>query len=155
MGAIAAAAGVGKGTLFRRFGDRVGLMHALLDERERALQEEIIRGAAPLGPGAPPAERIVAFGRRLIEHLDAHGDLLLAAETGPLVRFGSPVYTFYRAHLLTLVREAHPGCDAEYVADALLAPLAADFHLFMRRARNLPAERIAAGYEDLARKLVA
>ena len=155
MDAIAAAAGVGKGTLFRRFGDRVGLMHALLDERERALQEELIRGAPPLGPGAPPVERIVAFGLRLIEHLDVHGDVLLAAESGPLVRFGSPVYTFYRAHLQTLAREADPGCDADYVADALLAPLAADFHLLMRRARNMPAERIAAGYEQLARKLLA
>src|SRR3954453_24235843 len=54
MEAIASEAGVGKGTLFRRFGDRAGLVHALLDERERAFQEALIRGDAPLGPGAPP-----------------------------------------------------------------------------------------------------
>jgi AcrR family transcriptional regulator len=155
MEAIAASAGLGKGTLFRRFGDRVGLMHALLDERERELQEAIIRGAPPLGPGAPAIDRLVAFGRRLLEHLDAHGDLLLAAEAGRWVRMGAPVYAFYRAHMLSLVREAAPGCDAEYVADALLAPLAADFHLFLRRVRGLPLERLAAGYEDLVRRLVA
>src|SRR5947208_14919369 len=77
MEAIATAAGVGKGTLFRRFGDRVGLMHALLDERERELQEELIRGAPPLGPGAPAVERLVAFGRRLVQHLELNGELLL------------------------------------------------------------------------------
>src|SRR4051794_27907491 len=82
MDAIAAEAGVGKGTLFRRFGDRVGLMHALLDERERELQEKMIRGEPPLGPDAPPVERLVAFGARVLEHVDANGDLLLEVETG-------------------------------------------------------------------------
>src|SRR5262245_47222458 len=42
MDAVAAEAGVGKGTLFRRFGDKAGLAAALLDERERELQDAII-----------------------------------------------------------------------------------------------------------------
>jgi AcrR family transcriptional regulator len=46
MDAIAAEAGVGKGTLFRRFGDRAGLALALLHEQTAALQEQIIRGTA-------------------------------------------------------------------------------------------------------------
>ena len=54
MDRVAEEAGVGKGTLYRRFGDRSGLALALLDARERELQEELIRGPAPLGPGAPP-----------------------------------------------------------------------------------------------------
>jgi AcrR family transcriptional regulator len=65
MDAVAAEAGVGKGTLFRGFGDRSGLVLALLTEHERRLQEDIIRGPAPLGPGAPPVERLIAFGERL------------------------------------------------------------------------------------------
>ena len=155
MEAIAEAAGVGKGTLFRRFGGRVGLMHALLDERERELQNELIRGEPPLGPGAPPVERLVAFGRRVIAHLDRNGDLLLAAETGkPWVRLNAPVYTFYRTHLRTLVQEAAPEADADYLADTLLAPLAADFHLFLRRVREMPVERIEVAYEDLVRRLL-
>src|SRR5438874_797892 len=52
MDDVARAAQVGKGTLYRRFGDRASLAFALLDERERALQEWIIRGEPPLGPGA-------------------------------------------------------------------------------------------------------
>jgi AcrR family transcriptional regulator len=152
MDAIAAAAGVGKGTLFRRFGDRGGLMHALLDERERELQDQIIRGAPPLGPGAPPVERIVAFGRRLIEHLERNGDLLFAAERG--TRLVTPVYLFYRTHLTSLVREAEPEADAEYLADVLLAPLAADIHLYLRRVRELPPERVADSWEDLVRRVL-
>src|SRR4051795_5538387 len=73
MDAIAAEAEVGKGTLFRRFGDRASLMRALLDERESAFQESLIRGEPPLGPGAPPAERIIAFGCALLDMIELHG----------------------------------------------------------------------------------
>jgi AcrR family transcriptional regulator len=50
LDAIAAEAPVGKGTLFRRFGDRASL--ALMEDSDRALQAAFIRGPAPLGPGA-------------------------------------------------------------------------------------------------------
>src|SRR4051812_20456391 len=155
MDQVARAAGVGKGTLFRRFGGRVGLMHALLNERESQLQEDLIRGAPPLGPGAPAVERLVAFGRRVLAHLEEHGELLLAAETGGRwVRFNAPVYALYRTHLAVLIREAAPDADVEYVTDTLLAPLGADFFLYQRHVRELPLERLAAGYERLVRQLV-
>jgi AcrR family transcriptional regulator len=156
MEVIAAEAGVGKGTLFRRFGGRAGLVHALLDERERAFQEAVIRGEPPLGPGAPAIERLVAFGRGLIEHLEMHGEMLLATETGGRwVRFNARVYALYRAHVAMLVREAAPQLDDEYLAEALLAPLGADLFLYLRSARELPLERIADGYEQLVRRLLA
>ena len=82
MDEIAAEAGVGKGTLFRRFGDRASLAQALLSERDAVFQEAFIRGEPPLGPGAPPAERLVAFGEGMLDLLENHGDLLLAAEGG-------------------------------------------------------------------------
>src|SRR5687768_9766061 len=72
MDAVAAAAGVGKGTLFRRFGDKAGLAVALLDERERELQEAILSGPPPLGPGAPAAERLLAFVDAYLDYLLAH-----------------------------------------------------------------------------------
>src|SRR3954447_12028676 len=60
MDDIAADAGVGKGTLFRRSGDRASLAHALLEATETSFEEQLIRGERPLGPGAPPCERVVA-----------------------------------------------------------------------------------------------
>src|SRR5919112_5397030 len=69
MDAIACGAGVGKGTLFRRFGDRGSLVRALLEEREAEFQETFIRGEPPLGPGAPPADRLVAFGHGVLDML--------------------------------------------------------------------------------------
>src|SRR4051794_5860077 len=76
MDEIAAEAGVGKGTLFRRFGSRAALALALLSEHETCFQEGFIRGAPPLGPGAPPLERLIAFGEARMELMDEHADVL-------------------------------------------------------------------------------
>jgi AcrR family transcriptional regulator len=155
MDAIAADAGVGKGTLFRRFGDRSGLVMALLDERTREFQDGLIRGAAPLGPGAPPVERLIAFGRGMLALLEAHGEMLLAAELGARwVRGEAGVYALYRTHLAMLVRECSPELDDEYLAEALLAPLSPETFLYLRKGRDLSLERIEAGYEQLVRRLL-
>jgi AcrR family transcriptional regulator len=69
MDAVAREAGVGKGTVFRRFGDKAGLAAALLDERERELQEAMLSGPPPLGPGADDGARAEAFVRAYLRHL--------------------------------------------------------------------------------------
>src|ERR1700736_4696436 len=108
MDEIAEAAGVGKGTLFRRFGSRASLAAAVLSERERTFQEGIIRGEPPLGPGAPAGERLIAFGEALLDTLELHSELLLAAETGA-ARFSHPAYTVHRLHVMLLLKEADAG----------------------------------------------
>jgi AcrR family transcriptional regulator len=156
MDAIAEHAGVGKGTLFRRFGDRSGLVMALLDERTREFQDGLIRGEPPLGPGAPAVERVIAFGRGMLALLEAHGEMLLAAELGARwVRGEAGVYALYRTHLAMLVREADPELDDEYVAEALLAPFMAETFLYLRKGREVALERLEAGYGQLVRRLLA
>ena len=54
MDAVAARAGVGKGTVFRRFDSREGLMAALLNHSETEWQASVISGPPPLGPGRRP-----------------------------------------------------------------------------------------------------
>lgn len=155
MEAVAAAAGVGKGTLFRRFGDRASLARSVLEEHEIELQEALIRGPAPLGPGAPPCERLYAFGRAYLSFLERHSDLLLAAEFGsPGLRLTSPVYAFYRTHVTLLLTEAGLDGHADYLADALLAPLSASTFRYHRVARGLSVEELAAAYADLCARVI-
>lgn len=118
---IARGAGVGAGTIYRRFGDRAGLAMALLDAETIALQEALLRGCPPLGPGAPAAERLRAFGKRYIELVHRHADLFLAA--GELDRrdAGNGPTSFYLTHLAVLLREACPDQDAEMLARMFLA----------------------------------
>jgi len=155
MDAVAAEAGVGKGTVFRGFGDRAGLVLALLTEHERRLQEDIIRGPAPLGPGAPPVERLIAFGERLFEHYAQYGELIAAAETSVGVRYRSAPFAVYRAHVQALIREAAPEADWEYLADALMASLRVDHVRYLRQIRELDEERLAAGWADLVRRVLS
>src|SRR2546429_1931261 len=150
MDEVACAAGVGKGTLFRRFGDRNGLLRALLDERERAFQESFIRGPAPLGPGARAYERLIAYGERRLEEIEIQGELLAAAEAGaPGDRLAHRVYGAHRAHLRALLLEAAPDCDADYLADVLLGALTAELVLHQRHSREMSAERLKEGWISL------
>jgi AcrR family transcriptional regulator len=153
MDDIAGAAGVGKGTLFRRFGSRAALALALLSECETAFQEQFIRGEPPLGPGASPAERLIAFGEARLDLLAAHTEVLAAAEVGP-ARFSSPPYAVYRLHMTLLLREADPSCDAEYLAEALLACLGVDFFLYLDEGREMRLQRLKAGWGELVRRVV-
>src|SRR3954451_20515050 len=87
---IAAAAGVGKGTLFRRFGSRAGLMIVLLDEDEKVEQDAFMFGPPPLGPGAPPLERLIAYGRERLRFVWDHLALLSDVGRDPATRFHAP-----------------------------------------------------------------
>src|ERR1700677_1922051 len=89
MDDIAAEAGVGKGTVFRRFGSRAGLMMVLLDEDERAMQQAFMFGPPPLGPDAPPLDRLLAFGRDRLWFTHTHLELLSAANRDPASRYGA------------------------------------------------------------------
>ncbi|MGW1991364.1 TetR/AcrR family transcriptional regulator [Embleya sp. NPDC001921] len=148
MEEVAQAAGVGVGTLYRRFGDRAGLAYALLDEKERELQTAFMTGPPPLGPGAPPVERIRAFLHALHDRVEAQPTLLVTAEmNSPHARYAS-AYGVHHLHLSTLIAQARPGCDAQYLADALLAPLAASMITYQRR-RGMSVERIKAGLDEV------
>jgi AcrR family transcriptional regulator len=152
MEAIAYEAGVGKGTVFRRFGDRASLALALLESSERHFQESLLRGEPPLGPGAPAAERVLAFGRALLAHFYAHNDLMGVAQAGG--RFLDGPYRAYRLHLSILLREAAPELDADYLADGLLAPINPSL-LARQLERGMELERLQEGWATLARGLFA
>ena len=126
MDDVAAEAGVGKGTLYRRFGDRSSLLRALISEPEQAFQDELIRGPPPLGPGAPPAERLHAFGETLLRFLDGHASL------HPGRRAAGRRQALRPSGLRLLpdprLAAAAPGAGRDrhhqYLVDALLGPLA-------------------------------
>src|SRR5437588_1829943 len=148
MDEVADHAGVGKGTVFRRFGSRAALAAAVLSEHERGFQEHIIRGCPPLGPGAPARERLIAFGEGLFDLLRRHAALIAAAEHGG-VRLVSAPYAVYRLHVTLLLREAMQECDAELLADMLLAALSSELFIHLHGEREMPLERLKAGWREL------
>ena len=148
MDQIAAEAHVGKGTLFRRFGDKAGLAVALLDSRERDLQAGILRGPPPLGPGAPPEQRLIAFAAAYVDFLDDHLDLVYMSENAsPGARYRIGSYRLWHRHVAILIKQARPDLDADFLAHALLAPLNADNRMALRD--EIDAERLRFGLEVL------
>ena len=130
---VARAAGVGKATLFRRFGDRGALFLALLDEHERELQDAVLRGEPPLGPGAPPRERLLAFLDALLALSFAHRELLLASETArPGARLQTGAYAFWHRHLGVLLAELGAKGDPDLLAHLLLGAFDAELLTALR-----------------------
>jgi len=131
MEKVAAAAGVGKGTVFHRFGSRHGLMRALMQERARDLEIAITTGPPPLGEGAPPRVRLLAFLTAVVELVARNKGLLAAlGPTAPVTaapeqepREAHPVYRSWHGHISDLVRRQRPDLDSDMLAHVLLAGL--------------------------------
>jgi AcrR family transcriptional regulator len=154
MEAVAAAAQVGKGTVFRRFGDRVGLMVALLDLSERENQEAFMFGPAPLGPGAPPRERLIAFGEQRMRFAAEHRDVLLAAEACGARRYEHPARAVLVLHVGGLLREAQVQGDVELLTETLLGYLDVALLAHLRDTRGLPESRLRDGWADLVARVL-
>src|SRR6476620_11605304 len=90
MDRLAEQAGVGKGTVFRRFGSRAGLMLTLLNDSEAAFQARFLFGPPPLGPGAPPPDRLMASGAGRSAYVLEFGELVRAPGNVPGGRFEVP-----------------------------------------------------------------
>jgi AcrR family transcriptional regulator len=148
---IAREAGVGRATLYRRYPDPASIAVALLDEHERALQAKLISGPPPLGPGAPPGDRLAAFYRAMIDLLGRHLHLVLGAETGGR-RLATGAYGFWRAHVRVLL-EAAAVPDPAATVDIALAPLAPEIYRHQTERLGLPPDQIASALDWLAHRL--
>jgi AcrR family transcriptional regulator len=105
MDGLAERACLGKGTVFRRFGTRAGIFRALLDADDRLFQDDVMRGPPPLGPGAAPVPRLVAYGRARIAFQFGHFEITRATldRNGPVPGAG---LEFTRIHIRMLLGQA-------------------------------------------------
>ena len=152
MDAVAAAAGVGKGTVFRRFESREGLMAALLNHSEAEWQAAVMSGPPPLGPGAGPWDRLMAFGRSRLDTTLLHADLI--REAGRAGTRSYAAYSFAAMHVRYLLAELGVTGDLPLLATALMAPLEAPVLDQQVRIEGLDVDRVHAGWVDLARRVV-
>ncbi|MCO8306685.1 TetR/AcrR family transcriptional regulator [Streptomyces hygroscopicus] len=145
MADVAAAAGVGKGTLFRAFGDRPGLLRALYEARLEPVREAVETGPPPLGPATPPRQRVPALLDAVLCFKLDNGRLALALEESGS---GSPYQAehYRRWHgLLRTVLEQIPGLtDGDFTAHALLAATRADLVAYLAGQERLSRERMRA-----------
>src|SRR5215216_3933261 len=147
---VARAAGVAKGTVFHRFGDRAGLALALVDEHERELQERLLRGPPPLGPGAPPRERLVAFLAALAALTVENRELLLEVDgAAPGARYRTGAYRAWLQHVVLLLDALGTPGDRALQAHLVLAPLAADLVAHLHDDEGVTAAALSTGLDRL------
>jgi AcrR family transcriptional regulator len=163
MDQVAAAAGVGKGTIFHRFGHRMGLMRALMIERAQALEEAVTAGPPPLGEGAPERDRLLAFLAAIIEVVSRNKSLMAelgysapasrpAREPAGHERDQHPVYRFWHGHISALIAAERVDVDAELIAHILLGALHSE-PILAHLATDGP-ERLTAAMCAMARAVL-
>ncbi len=158
MEEIAREAGVGKGTLYRRFPHKGFLCQALLDKPTREFQHQTLKIVG--NPEQEAVEKLDVFLDRLVHFVDDNLDLfygghepLYGAER--LAQISHPAHDWLRTTVLTLLRTAArdgalmDGLDLEYLATALLAPLEIDLYYHQRRVQGYSKERISSGIRSL------
>jgi AcrR family transcriptional regulator len=159
MDALAEQAGLGKGTVFRRFGTRAGIFQALLDDDERAFQEQVLAGPPPLGPGAPPIDRLIAYGRARAAFLIEHREIARAALDGSQPVPAGAQTPVSQMHIRVLLAQIPLGpADLDVLAMQLTAALDGPLLLYLSAsdlagASAQTGERIAQGWQDLVRRV--
>ena len=145
MDEIAQAAGVGKGTLYRRYGDKAQLVLALMDACIARLQADV--ASMPSYPSV--LDELKAILSRMVDWTEEH-----TAELGVISSQGgihcSPLYEWMHALVLDVLVDALQHgetqiADPVYTADALLATLNIDLYVFQRRTRGYAPAQIEAG----------
>lgn len=154
MDALACRAKVGKGTVFRRFGSRAGLMMTLLSDSESEFQRGFMFGPPPLGPGASPAERLTAFGEGRIYFVLENGELLKAAGSSAHNRFDVPATILAHRHIELLLREAGIA-DPWVMAMSLISSLDPERIVNDVRVHGISPKRLTDSWRELVTRLLS
>ncbi|WP_017625099.1 TetR/AcrR family transcriptional regulator [Nocardiopsis chromatogenes] len=147
MDDVAAAAGVGKGTLFRRFGDRAGLVRALYELRTERMAAEF-EGATG---GEDPVEAVVRIMDALLRFKIENRALSRALESlGGGSPYTNAAYGRWHARVAALMAEARGPEAADFLAHALLAAVRSDL---VDHLDDWPDAHLKAGVEELVRSV--
>ncbi|MHA6757569.1 TetR/AcrR family transcriptional regulator [Streptacidiphilus sp. PAMC 29251] len=156
MDDVAAAAGVGKGTLFRRFGDRTGLLRAVFDAQIAGLMAAIVDGPPPLGPGTPPRERVLALLDAMVEFkLDNRRITRALEQTSERTSvLESPNYQLAHALFADLLSGMVGADRAAWTAHALLSYTRIDLLEHVITSQGWTTARLRREIQDVADRIL-
>ncbi len=146
MTAVADAAGVGKGTLYRHFKNKAELIYALLDQDMLDLQQHILRR---LEQNGDPVEDLHWFLGQVARFVNRNSRLLctVARERGiPLLN--APAHLWWRQTIRGLLLRAASLPDPDYTADLLYIMLDAQTIHFQQETLGYDMPRILAGLDQ-------
>ncbi|GHB83810.1 TetR family transcriptional regulator [Streptomyces cirratus] len=143
MDDIATAAGVGKGTLFRRFGDRAGLIGAVIAARLEPLQRAAQR--AQEAATSSPRQRVLDLLDAALRFKIENRNLMSAGEEAGLSSPYQAGHYGWWHETLRAALEQVPGVQApDFTAHALLAAIRADLIAHLIDHQQMTPEALRA-----------
>jgi hypothetical protein len=116
----------------------------------RDFQDRFLHGDPPVGPGAPPRERLEAFVVELVERQVAHLELALAAERVAPDQL-TPPYATLNIHITNLVRQIDPDLDGPLLAAYLLSAFSPAMLNLMHTHNGVPVPEMQRAAVQLVR----
>lgn len=151
MDDIAAEAGLGKGTLFRRFGNQRSLFQALYDQKAQTFSDQIQSDEGPLGPSAAPGARVAAILTAIAHFKLDNLSLVRALETSS--HAGTVLYEsawYEEVHELLADQLVAAGADdSSWLSHVLVGSVRADLLDFLAEADPTLRAKLGARYERL------
>lgn len=159
MTAIADAAGVGKGTLYRHFKSKSEICHALLDHETRDLQERSLRRLQNFGD---PHDDLIWFLEQVALFVIRNAALLCVGATSrpdserevPQLTLNHPAHFWWRTTIRGLLQRIQPSGDLDYAADVLYVMLDVHTLYFQRETLGYDTTRIINGLISTLNSLV-
>ncbi len=154
MSAVADAAGVGKGTLYRHFENKFELSMALLDEDQRDLQDRTLSRMRETGG---TLDTLKWFIGEVLLFTDRNQELLCvnAGESGPIGSLAHPAHWWWRTTIRGLVAQINPVCDADYIADSIFVLVDVHNIYFLLSERGYSLGQIIENMQDMIGRMLA
>ena len=166
MADIAKEAGVGKGTLYRRFAHKGELCLQLLDAELQAFQDEALHTMRQqTAAGRPYMAQLDHFLAQLVPFVARNIPLLIEIANGPLSGTDGLGHDVNRPHfwqemtvrgLLQRAQQAGeipPHLDVPYIASALMAPLDARLLQYQLGRQAFTLAQVTAGLRQFVQAL--
>jgi AcrR family transcriptional regulator len=153
MSAIAEAAQVGKGTLYRHFPGKAQLCHELLHAEQRDLQD---RTLAMVRTNPDALACLHTFLREALEFVTRNHELMFDQYNAALlVSLDHPAHLWWRQTIRGLLARLAPTLDLDYAADVLYVLLDPRTVHFQTHAHHFSTDRILDGLLHTCDGLIA
>ncbi|WP_162462937.1 TetR/AcrR family transcriptional regulator [Paenibacillus psychroresistens] len=151
MHQIAKSAGIGQGTLYRRYAHKGELCQDLMKESCDHLCDEILQ-YLDNNQQQPAKERLTTLLEIFLNFIESHSHWLVSiqaptCEGRQTLMYQSPLYSFMHNTISQLFNEVEPKvngavADGAFRADTLIASINPELYLFMRHERGYSKEEI-------------